>query len=144
MESFEAIGKSFAGYGTERSLRNALGPLAASRVRVVSHWIALGIPFVRELYAVFGVVDSSRATVFGALERGAHGVWRDLVEGDAPDGGVFGQGPTDRLPDVPADGFALSVGVCPVIAWISSARAIRRGFAVSTTSLAAGSAASSR
>jgi hypothetical protein len=62
----------FAGYGTERSLRNALGPLAASRVRVVSHWIALGIPFVRELYAVFGVVDSSRATVFGALERGAH------------------------------------------------------------------------
>lgn len=62
----------FAGYGTERSLSTSLGPRAAGAIRIVSHWLAFTIPFIRELYAVFGVVDSTRESVFSALERGQH------------------------------------------------------------------------
>jgi len=63
----------FAGYGsTPRSLPHTIGASAAAKLRVVSHWLALAIPFIRELYAVFGVVDSTRATVFAELARGNH------------------------------------------------------------------------
>jgi len=62
----------FAGYGTQRSLLSRLGATSASKIRIVSHWIAFAIPFIRELYAVFGVIDSTRETVYGALERGNH------------------------------------------------------------------------
>jgi len=67
-----AVALLFAGYGTAGSPRDALGADIAGRIRVVGHWIALTIPFVRELYAVFGVLNCSRASFEQALRSRQH------------------------------------------------------------------------
>lgn len=67
-----AVALLFAGYGTQRSLLSRLGAASASKIRIVSHWVAFAIPFIRELYAVFGVIDSTSESVYGALACGKH------------------------------------------------------------------------
>lgn len=48
----------------------ALPPVLAERTRVVAHWVYRGVPLLRNLYAAFGVIDSSAGSVRRALAAG--------------------------------------------------------------------------